>query len=422
MIGDKIRDLRKKKHLTQEQLAGHELTKSYVSQVELGRIRPSRKALEVMAERLGKPYGYFVGNDDDLRTVDVLMKAAEALTLSGRLDEALVGLEEAQFLAERLGRDDILAQIETSRGQVHLSQHHYSEAMRNLKSAFDRLTAEEDTPQLVKTAVILGRTAYLAGLLHEAVIYFQRGVDVARAQPDPDLKVYALMHYGDIYWETQHYQSAIALYDEANQVQNHSVPTLTAEINIRLAACHCRLGEPDKARASVQLALQVLPKLSMTEARCRLQSDLARCFVALDEIDFAWRLCEEALRDADQLLQCLPQVLESALTVAQYLRPSVSAQLIDRTINEPDKPALARAKSLAHQLAAEQAGSAGDALEHLDRALQYLPNDPGLMLRRNALAVQAGLGEAWNALWDEIKAQTQPPGPILSIVQHSVGG
>jgi transcriptional regulator with XRE-family HTH domain len=416
VIGDKIRDLRKKKHLTQEQLAGHELTKSYVSQVELGRIRPSRKALEVMAERLGKPFGYFVGNDDDVRTVDVLMKAAEALTLSGRLDEALVGLDEAQFLAERLGRDDILAQIETARGQVFLSRRDYSEAIKNLKSAFDRLEAEEDAPHLVKTAVILGQATYLSGLLHEAVVYLHRAVDVARAQTDPVLKVYALMHYGDIYWATQQYRSAIAFYDEANQVHSHLAPAVTAELNVRIAACQCHLRQPDKARASAQLALHVLSKLPVTETRCRLMNDLAHCFLALHDIDVAWALVQESLQYAEQIVQCLPQVLETALTVAQRLQPEDAAGVIDRTLSQPDNPALARAKSLAHQLAADYAGSPHTAIEHLDRALQYSPNDPSLSLRRSALAVQAGLPDAWDTLWAEIAAQTQTSGPILSIV------
>lgn len=416
MIGDKIRDLRKKKHLTQEQLAGHELTKSYVSQVELGRIRPSRKALEVIAERLGKPYGYFLGNDDDLRTIDVLMKAAEALTLSGRLDEAMVGLKEAQLLAERLGRDDVLAQIETARGQVLVTRQDYPEAIKNLNSAFQRLSVEDDAVQIVKTAIALGHALYLAGLFHEAVVYFQRGIEVARSQSDPHVKAYALMRYGDIYFDEKQYQAAFALYKEASLDQNHYPPTVTTELNVRLAASQCHLGLPDSARAPAMAALDLLQGLAVGEKRCRLSCDLTSCLMALNEVDLAWGLIQEALEHAEDISSCLPMVLETALTVAQHRPPSAAASLVDRTINQPDKPTLARAKSLAYQLAARDAQSPIVAMEHLDHALDYLPNDPNLVLLRSALAVKAELPGAWETLWALLTEHTASSAPTLSFV------
>ena len=51
-VGEKIRSLRTKLGLTQAQLAGTELSTSYVSAIERGKIRPASRALYFIAKRL----------------------------------------------------------------------------------------------------------------------------------------------------------------------------------------------------------------------------------------------------------------------------------------------------------------------------------------------------------------------------------
>jgi tetratricopeptide (TPR) repeat protein len=60
LIGTRIRDLRQQKGLTEEDLAGTEFTTGYVRAVERSLLRPSVKALEVLARRLGVPITGFV--------------------------------------------------------------------------------------------------------------------------------------------------------------------------------------------------------------------------------------------------------------------------------------------------------------------------------------------------------------------------
>jgi transcriptional regulator with XRE-family HTH domain len=53
-LGDKIRVLRKKKELTQEELAYRsELDYSYINQIENGKRNPSMEAVERIAKALG---------------------------------------------------------------------------------------------------------------------------------------------------------------------------------------------------------------------------------------------------------------------------------------------------------------------------------------------------------------------------------
>jgi transcriptional regulator with XRE-family HTH domain len=54
-LGERLRQARLERGLSQDALAQPEFTKSYVSAVERGKARPSLKALELMARRLGIP-------------------------------------------------------------------------------------------------------------------------------------------------------------------------------------------------------------------------------------------------------------------------------------------------------------------------------------------------------------------------------
>src|SRR5438105_11219222 len=58
-IGELIRQLRRRRNITQTELGATRYSKSYVSAVEKNTIRPSPEALQFFAEQLGQPRGYF---------------------------------------------------------------------------------------------------------------------------------------------------------------------------------------------------------------------------------------------------------------------------------------------------------------------------------------------------------------------------
>lgn len=412
MVGDKIRDLRKKIGMTQEQLAGHELTKSYVSQVELGRIRPSRKALEIMAQRLGKPLGYFLDNDDDLRTVDVLLKASEALFLSHRTDEALVGLEEARYLAERMGRDDILAKIETTIGELELSRGNFPEAMEHLRTALDSLSLEDAPEQVVDTATALGRAASQAGLFHEAVAHFHHSVNVARATNNRELKVHALKCYGDFCFERREWLSALTLYQEAT-LEEGNKPSV--DLEIRMAATQCRLNDLAKAEPLVVEALEKVDQLPRDEARFRLLVDVARCCIPLKKYDEAYHLIEESLSGfirSHASSRLLAPALEAGLNLAQASQNHTWADhYIASALEQPADPVFNPVKAQACVLKAEITFNPEETLKHLARALQFAPERHDVVLKQAATEVRAGIPGAvddlWKAVWQRYQAPQQ---------------
>ena len=59
-LGSKIKQLRIDKMMTQKELAGNEITRNMLSQIENGSARPSMDTLRYLAGQLGKPVSYFL--------------------------------------------------------------------------------------------------------------------------------------------------------------------------------------------------------------------------------------------------------------------------------------------------------------------------------------------------------------------------
>lgn len=73
-IGDKVKQLRKAKGLTQTDLAGEHMTKSMLSQIENGRALPSMSSLQFLAARLGVDAGYFMQGEQEAELAPLVRK------------------------------------------------------------------------------------------------------------------------------------------------------------------------------------------------------------------------------------------------------------------------------------------------------------------------------------------------------------
>ena len=60
-IGSKLKQARLEAGLSQRQLCGDVITRNMLSLIENGSARPSMDTLAYLAERLGKPMGFFLG-------------------------------------------------------------------------------------------------------------------------------------------------------------------------------------------------------------------------------------------------------------------------------------------------------------------------------------------------------------------------
>ncbi len=106
-VGEKIKTIRKELKMTQSQLAGEEITKSMLSQIENNVSKPSIKTLQFIANKLNKPITYFLDETNDTsglqeHTNSQWTQALEESirVIDGYIDQSL--LKQAQDLAEVL--------------------------------------------------------------------------------------------------------------------------------------------------------------------------------------------------------------------------------------------------------------------------------------------------------------------------------
>ena len=101
-IGRRIRAARLERGMSLADLGGNELTRSFLSQVELGRSRISLKALAMVADRLGLPISHFLDNSIQARdgSAEWALDRAEVALAQQHPSESLRLLDEADLTEE----------------------------------------------------------------------------------------------------------------------------------------------------------------------------------------------------------------------------------------------------------------------------------------------------------------------------------
>ncbi len=148
-VGTNIREVRTKLGLTQAQLAAPEFSISYISAIERGKIRPSLKALSILAKRLDVPLtfllegspagaaearavGYSPADSGPDQRIDVDLLQANVLVFQHQYDQASEVLAPIQ--PERITTDQVIEYIERARnllGRAYFLLYNYTLAMEN---------------------------------------------------------------------------------------------------------------------------------------------------------------------------------------------------------------------------------------------------------------------------------------------------
>jgi tetratricopeptide (TPR) repeat protein len=156
-VGTRLRKLRKEKGLTQTEVTGGQYSKEYVSQVELGKTNPSRKAVRLFAKYLDVDESYFETGIDlaGRERFENLMANGEVLLERREYGEAGRVFEEARTIGEKAENIDFVWRAEVGRAWAlhHAGKHR--EAIQLLASA--RVYYEERKPGSLELAVVLYR-------------------------------------------------------------------------------------------------------------------------------------------------------------------------------------------------------------------------------------------------------------------------
>jgi HTH-type transcriptional regulator, quorum sensing regulator NprR len=173
-VGTNIREVRTKLGLTQAQLASPEFSISYISAIERGKIRPSLKALSILAKRLDVPLTFLLegspagaaearavgyspaDSGPDLR-IDVDLLQSAVLVQQQKYEEAAELLVPIQ--PERITTDQVY-RLFVLRGQIHLGLHEYQEAVVDLRAAVTQAEGLNDIESIERARNLLGKAYF----------------------------------------------------------------------------------------------------------------------------------------------------------------------------------------------------------------------------------------------------------------------
>jgi tetratricopeptide (TPR) repeat protein len=230
-VGSNIREVRTKLGLTQAQLAAPEFSISYISAIERGKIRPSLRALSVLAKRLDVPLtfllegspaqaaearavGYSPADAGPDLKIDVDLLQASVLIEQRRYAEANELLTPIQ--PERITTDQAY-RLFLLRGQVHLGLNENQEAVVDLRQALSQGEGIGDVEYAGRARNMLGKAYFL---LHNYTLAMENHLQCVNAIESHQIEdpVFALDVYGNLandYARLGEHESAIDYYHKA---------------------------------------------------------------------------------------------------------------------------------------------------------------------------------------------------------------
>ena len=340
-VGKRLRKLRKEKGLTQTEATGGEYSKEYVSQVELGKTRPSRKAIKLFAKYLDVDESYFETGVDisGHERFENLMANGEVFIEQREFPEALRVLEEARAIGEKAESDDFMWRAEVGRAwALHMSGRQ-REALAILSEA--RVYYEDKHADSVELAVVLFRLACgreAVGDLKLALLLLEESTRILNrgAIPSDELRIrilrrMAAIHTGrrdleagremaeasleigrrlgdkravaEAYWEAALLEERRREFTKATQYALKARDLMvelgdqqeTARLLNNLGEIRNLMGKPEEAVQCFEDGLDLLKSVDDPVTRSRLLNGFAETQLALGDIRRALELTNKSL-------------------------------------------------------------------------------------------------------------------------------
>lgn len=369
-LGERVRAARHERGLSQAQLAGAELTKGFISQVESGLVRPSLRSLQVMATRLGKSLDYFLG--------DQLISAAKRATFH---------MLAAQAAAERSSWDEVRA------------------------AANAALQQDPTTAERARALRLIAQADFETGSRETSFDRVQEGLAILQPATDPaeyaQLLYVRAMNYsamGQLVAATESYEAA------RRTVEEHEVtdPRLRSRILVALGTMYRRLHRTTKAMTAYDAALSLASRSSELDLAARGYMGVAVSLYDSGELDGAIANYERALELFERVSDTTFELMVTHSLAAVHLEQGdrgMARELAQRGIDRghevgDERMAAVASVVLARVILAE--GRAADALAAAQRAERVLAAADDHLQRSDALRV---IGAAYDALGDSAAAE-----------------
>ncbi len=329
-LGQRIRQLRQSRGLTQSQLGGRELSKSFVSLLERDRTQPSVSTLILLARRLGTSVDSLLGlegNPPETGAISLLAIAKEAV--ANRADEtARHLLHMVAYLAKTYGLEEADAEGKLLRAQIEIENRSFDIAWEQLESARMISERRRDFWRLGRIRLLQGRVKIrqrefpaAIELLRQALVLLK----MAQASRDP-ARAEAMIALATAHGYMRDFSAAMKRYEEALRSRPaQRDPALRGRALWGLGLTHRLLGNNDLARENLIQAKDAFEKAEELADLSRVLKNLGELLLAEGQPQAALRHLQQALRVADRL----QEPVDRASTLTEIGRTHVALGNLD---------------------------------------------------------------------------------------------
>src|SRR6478752_5365600 len=224
-VGARVREARLEIGLTQGELGGSRFSKEYVSQVELGKTRPSPAALDWFAERLG----------------------VDRMALAGESTAAIMAACEAAI----------------TRAEAEIEAHRDAEALAELEGVRDALRSPGSERLALRLRLARGWALQNVGRLDDALVELAAARQAAEQAGSGDAVALALYRIGVVRYKMGSLATAASLLDEALRACETTVdPSDALRARIFNARAKIRRRQKDFTAAAEDVELELAHALN----------------------------------------------------------------------------------------------------------------------------------------------------------------
>ncbi|GAA4238971.1 hypothetical protein GCM10022254_57140 [Actinomadura meridiana] len=175
-VGERVRNLRLTRRLSQAQLAGHDLSDSYISLIESGKRTPTPTVLRMLAERLGCTPEYLAeGVEPEQRAhLEVRERHAHLALLSGDAAGAEIGFDE---VISRSDDPDLTSRARWGRARALEELARADEAIALFEELREHAERDPGRASWLPPVIALARCYHAVGDLGQAVALGERAVE-----------------------------------------------------------------------------------------------------------------------------------------------------------------------------------------------------------------------------------------------------
>ena len=295
MVGQRSKEVRLSLGLSQAQVAGEELSRSYIGAVESGRVNPSLDKLKLIAERLGKPVSCFVPDEQEILSdrLETMLSQARALLGVKEWSQAKDLFDECRQAYSQEVRPSVRALYLEVRAELELHGSGVLKAVDSYKAAAQAYEAAHLPASAWECLYTAAMQLYIAN--HVSYASFVATEALETIEPDEGLvDELAKTHYlvGCCYAVLGNSTGASEHFSQAEEASSKITETSIKAL-IGKASCFGRQNDWGVALKHAQKAASLASKSQLNWLKAEALIGAAVCLVNMQNVTRAGNLLSE---------------------------------------------------------------------------------------------------------------------------------